>query len=151
MKKILLIAVIQLFTLLSVFSQSVIKKEEVIQISKVNTLMVNDFTLDFYSESKIYILVYRDYQYTQIDEYKSLNLGNRESVLALKSVISDWLNGKEKELEIGLDNEPDLRLILRRTMGTAKPYVFRGGDLIGQLQVLNKAKMEKLFPTEALN
>lgn len=151
MKKILLVAVIQLFTLLSVFSQSVIKKEEVIQISKVNTLMVNDFTLDFYSESKIYILVYRDYQYTQIDEYKSINLGNRESVLALKSVISDWLNGKEKELEIGLDNEPDLRLILRRTMGMAKPYVFRGGDLIGQLQVLNKAKMEKLFPIESFN
>lgn len=151
MKKILLVAVIQLFTISLVFSQTVIETEEVIEISKVKTLMVTDFTLDHYVESDTYKLVYRDYQYKMIDEYKYINLGNKESVLALKNVILDFLAKKEKEITIGLDMEPDSKLILKKVMGVYRPYIFRGGEFHGELQILNKAKMEKIFPSENFN
>lgn len=151
MKKILLVAVIQLFTISLVFSQTVIETEEVIEISKVKTLMVTDFTLDYYVESDTYKLVYRDYQYKMIDEYKYINLGNKESVLALKNVILDFLAKKEKEIIIGLDMEPDSKLIVRKVTGVYKPYIFRGGEFYGELQIFNKAKMEKIFPSENFN
>lgn len=130
-------------------AQTVVEKEEVVEISKLKTLMVLDFTLEFYPKFNNYSLIYRDYQYTQIDDYKSISLGNKENVLKLKNIILDFMGKSDKELEVELEN--GLRLNFRKSMGMIRTYVIGGQGLIGELQVVNKNKIEKLFPSETFN
>jgi len=132
-------------------AQTVIENEEVVEISNLKNLMFSDFRLDFYPKSGNYILIYRDYQYTMIDEYKSLNLGNKESILKLKNVILESLNKSEKEFEIGIDAEEGVTIIFRKILGQYKPYITDRGRLIAEGQVLNKKKIESLFPSEVFN
>lgn len=102
MKKILLVAVIQLFTILSVFSQTVSKglpnEDKFTEIGVVKQMGTGRMMwLTKPNDADLYILTYRDAQYTQITELASVTLGTKEVTNNIKKAILDLANDKEGE------------------------------------------------------
>jgi len=99
MKKIVLLAITALFSV-SVFSQTISKgilnEDQYTEVGVVKQMGTGKMMwLTKPNDVDLYILSYRDAQYTQITEIETISLGTKEVVNNIKKAILDLANDKE--------------------------------------------------------
>lgn len=99
MKKIVLLAIMALFSV-SVFSQTISKgilnEDQYTEVGVVKQMGTGKIMwLTKPNDVDLYILSYRDAQYTQITEIETISLGTKEVVNNIKKAILDLANDKE--------------------------------------------------------
>jgi hypothetical protein len=99
MKKIILFAIMALFSV-NVFSQTISKgiltEDQYTEVGVVKQMGTGKMMwLTKPNDVDLYILSYRDAQYTQITEIETISLGTKEVVNNIKKAILDLANDKE--------------------------------------------------------
>jgi hypothetical protein len=155
MKKIVLIAIMALFSV-SVFSQVVSKglpnEGSFTQIGFVKQAgMGTILELSKPNDVDLYILAYRDAQYTQITDMKAINLGTKEVANNIKNAIADLANDTEgKTITIELPEGRGMIIFSKvKVMGIAsmKGYVTDSNGLKSETPYITLKTLEKLFPS----
>jgi hypothetical protein len=106
--------------------------------------------------SDVYFLVYRDAQYTQITEIKTITLGSKEEVSNIKKALVELMGDSSSE-SITVQLKEEEKIIFKRVeaMGIVNinGYIFVRGisDIYGITGYLTKKRLEKLFPSEIFN
>ncbi len=139
-----------------IFSQTITKDIPTEKISEIKDLTAFSMGIEKIPNSDVYFLVYRDAQYTQITEIKTITLGSKEEVSNIKKALVELMGDSSSE-SITVQLKEEEKIIFKRVeaMGIVNinGYVFVRGisDIYGITGYLTKKRLEKLFPSEIFN
>jgi hypothetical protein len=139
-----------------IYSQTITKDIQSEKISEIKDLTAFSMGLEKVPGSDIYFLVYRDAQYTQITDIKTITLGSKEEVSNIKKALVELMGDSSSEsITVQLKEEEKNMFKRVEAMGIVNinGYVFVRGfsDVYGITGYLTKKRLEKLFPTEIFN
>ena len=135
---------------ISVISNAQLKEidpDPIVQISKIGILGETYISFNNLKGSNEYFINYKDKQYQQITDFKTLHIGNKETVIQLKDLMLDMLKNKIKKKAIEL-NENTIHF--KKRSNTIEMTVFNKLNQMSIVHFINKKQINKLFPTDKL-
>lgn len=139
-------SIIAILLLTSVYSSAQIKEinpsEQAKQLNKVALMGVLAVKLSVYENEGNYFLTYIDNKYTYSKVYKTLNLGDKETVLEYKDLMLGLIETKTKTKTFELNDHIITFDLVSRNV---KTYITNKAGVTSQIRWINKKQINKLF------